>query len=108
MKCKNSINVATVAFGLLWLHRAISLWLSVTVKGTTSSTMLRGLICQVRKASDPDTAVGYFSLMNGETNLQALDCGGTAMGVTHTNRNDKAMAQFYWTPPGDMGNVKVM
>ena len=70
--------------------------------------MLRGLICQVRKASDPDTAVGTFSLMGGEGNLQTLDCGGPAMGVTHTNNMNKAMVQFYWTPPGDMGNVKVM
>ena len=70
--------------------------------------MFRGLICQMRKASDPDTAVGTFSLMANEANLQTLDCGGPAMGVTHMNNMDKAMAQFYWTPPGDMGNVKVM
>ena len=81
--------------------------LTVTIKGTNDEN-LRGLICQMRKASDTDTAVGNFSLMAGETNLQTLDCGGPAMGVTHTNRDDKAMAQFYWKPPGDMGNVKVM
>ena len=82
--------------------------LTVTVKGTGDSTMLRGLICQVRKATNPDTAVGTFSLMAGESNLQTLNCGGSAMGVTHTNPMNKAMVQFYWTPPGDMGNVKVM
>ena len=81
--------------------------LTVTIKGTNDEN-LRGLICQMRKASDTDTAVGKFSLMAGETNLQTLDCGGPAMGVTHTNRDDKSMVQFYWTPPGDMGNVKVM
>ena len=81
--------------------------LTVTIKGTNDEN-LRGLICQMRKASDPDTAVGTFSLMANEANLQTLDCGGPAMGVTHTNRDDKSMVQFYWTPPGDMGNVKVM
>ena len=69
---------------------------------------MRGLICQGRKATDPDTAVGAFSLMANEANLQTLDCGGPAMGVTHTNRQDTAMAQFYWTPPSDSGDVKVM
>ena len=93
----------------IWYKQAFSAWLTVTVKGTSDSTMLRGLICQVRKASDPDTAVGTLNVMENDQNWQVLSgTGCEATAVTHTSRNDKAMAQFYWTPPGDMGNVKVM
>ena len=108
LKCVNWVKTGRLLITVGIKNNAILSLLSVTVADTSSSQMLRGLICQVRKASDPATAVGTFSLMNGETNLQTLDCGGPAMGVTHTNRDDKAMVQFYWTPPGDMGNVKVM
>ena len=86
----------------------ISLLLKVSVTGTNNA-MFRGLICQVRKASDPGMAVGTLSVMENDANLQVRSgdaCPET--GVTHSNNNDKSMAQFYWTPPGDMGNVKVM
>ena len=75
-----------------------------------NSEMLRGLTCQVRKATDVTVAVGTFKLMEGETYLKTLACDGVAYtAVTHTSRADKAMAQFYWmAPTTDMGAVKVM
>ena len=68
--------------------------------------MMKGLLCQVRKASDASMAVGTLSLMANEDELKVLTCDGTA--VTHVGRTEKAMAQFYWMPSADMGDVKVM
>ena len=87
----------------------LCLFLKVTVKDSSDSTMFRGLICQVRKASTPGTAVGALSVMENDANWQVLSgTGCPETGVTHSNNMNKTMAQFYWTPPGDMGNVKVM
>ena len=58
---------------------------------------------------DTNEGVGMLSLMSGESNLQLLACSGQAgTGVTHSSSAEKAMAQFYWTPTANVGDVKVM
>ena len=71
--------------------------------------MIRGVLCQVRLASDADVMVGTFTLADGEAKLQTMQCSAADDSVTHMNPNDVMSVSFYWNPPmGDMGNVKVM
>ena len=80
------------------------------MKAADATTPLRGVLCQMRKATDTAVAVGTFTLMENEANLKLLMCpgGGAGSGITHSNNGDKAMAEFYWMAPADMGAVKVM
>ncbi|XP_062566576.1 putative defense protein 3 [Saccostrea cucullata] len=74
----------------------------VTVSGGT----FRGLLVEVRLADCSTVTYPTFSLMTSESNLQTLACNGEAdSAVTHTNRNDKTEANFYWTPSSSLGHV---
>ena len=80
----------------------------VTVTGTATD-MVRGVLCQVRLASDADMMTGTFTLVDGEDKLKLMQCTDADNSVTHMRANDVMSVSFYWNPPmGDMGDVKVM
>ncbi|XP_061171657.1 uncharacterized protein LOC133181131 [Saccostrea echinata] len=74
----------------------------VTVSGGT----FRGLLVEARPANCSTVTFPTFSLMVSESNLQTLACNGVPnSAITHTNRNDKTEANFYWTPSSSLGHV---
>ncbi|XP_061171754.1 putative defense protein [Saccostrea echinata] len=76
--------------------------ITVTVSGGT----FRGVLVQARPANCSTVTFPTFSLMANESNFQTLACNGVAnSAVTHTNRNDKTQAMFYWTPAASLGHV---
>lgn len=76
--------------------------ITITVSGGT----FRGLLVQARPANCSTVTFPTFSLMANESNFQTLDCNSVAnSAVTHTNRNDKTQAEFYWTPAASLGHV---
>ena len=78
----------------------LNLTFSVTVSGADGLN-LRGIFLQAR-ISGETTARGSFSSFDSD-NFQTRDCSATtASGVTHSNREDKAVPQnFTWTAPDD-------
>ena len=78
----------------------------MTVSGTNGLN-LRGIFLQARKSGET-TARGSFTSFDSD-NYQTRDCSDTTgSGLTHSNRNDKAVPQtFTWTAPDDLsGDVQ--
>lgn len=76
--------------------------IEVTVSGGT----FRGLLVQAQSPGCFGFPLPSFSVMPGDTNVSTLTCPGQAnSAITHTNRNDKTQATFYWTPGQDLGHI---